>query len=109
MSDKRITTDDLTDEQIERIVNSRGFQKMLAYSRLAEGIGVLREQDEIYDSMVEAIRKQHSNVGSRNSVEEFFDLFVTEVEAFTEPLLDENGTELDSDTVEDLYVEDDDR
>ncbi|MFB6081821.1 MAG: hypothetical protein ABEJ67_03270 [Halanaeroarchaeum sp.] len=105
----RIRTEDLTDEQIERVLNSRGFQKMLAYNRLAEGIEVLREEDEIFDSMITSILKQHSTVKSEDSVREFFGLFVDEVETFTQPLVSENGddADLDSNDLEDLYVEED--
>lgn len=105
-SDRRISTDDLTDEQIEQVLNSRGFQKMLAYNRLAEGIEVLREEDEIYDSLVTSITKQHSQVRSESSVRDVLDLFRREVETFTEPLVDENGeSDIDGNDLEDLYVE----
>jgi len=60
----RLSTDDLTDEQIEAILNTRGFRKMLAYQRLAEGIQVLADEDEIYDSLVTSITKQHSQIRS---------------------------------------------
>lgn len=101
----RISTEDLTDEQIERVLNSRGFQKMLAYNRLAEGIAVLREEDQIFDSMVTSILKQHTNVTSEASIREFFELFVAEVETFTEPLVSENGDDVDGTDLEDIYVE----
>jgi len=105
----QIDTDDLTDEQIERIINSRGFQKMLAYSRLAEGIEVLADEDEIYDSLVNTITKQHSNVSTEGSVREVLSLFRSEVKTFTEPLVDaEDGEELESETLEEVYVEGDD-
>lgn len=107
--ENRISTEDLTDEQIERVLNSRGFQKMLAYNRLAEGIQVLREEDEIYDSLVTSITKQHSQVRSESSVRDVLDLFRREVETFTEPLVDQNGDDdLDGDDLEDLYVEEGD-
>lgn len=109
MSDERVRVEDLTDEQIEAVVNSRGFQKMLGYSRLAEGIDVLADEDEIFDSLVESIRKQHSNVNSEDSVREFFELFRSEVATFTEPLVDEAGDDVGASDLEDLYVEDGDR
>jgi len=84
----RLSTDDLTDEQIEAILNTRGFRKMLAYQRLAEGIQVLADEDEIYDSLVTSITKQHSQVRSEQSVRDVLDLFRREVETFTEPLVD---------------------
>lgn len=99
-----ITADDLTEEQIERVLNSRGFQKMLAYTKLADGIGVLEDEDEIFDSMVNSILKQHSTVQSEGSVREFFRLFRDEVKTFTEPLVGEDGEEVEARDLEDLYV-----
>lgn len=102
---EKISVDDLSDEQIEAILNTRGFRKMLAYSRLAEGIKVLRDEDEIYDSLVTSITKQHGQVRSESSVREVLDLFREEVEAFTEPLVDAEGEqEID---VDDLREESD--
>jgi len=106
---RRISTEDLTDEQIERVLNSRGFQKMLAYSRLADGIDVLEEEDEIFESMVNTITKQHSQVRSEASIREVLDLFQQEVATFTEPLVDENGDGMESTDLEDIYVEEGDR
>lgn len=106
---RRISTEDLTDEQIERVLNSRGFQKMLAYSRLADGIDVLEEEDEIFESMVNTITKQHSQVRSEASIREVLDLFQQEVATFTEPLVDENGDGMESTDLEDIYVEEGER
>lgn len=101
---ERITLDDLTDEQIEQVLNSRLFQKGLAYRRLADGIEVLEDEDEIFDSMVSSVLAKHSTVQSRGSVEEFFRLFKEEVQTFTEPLVAEEG-DMDAEDVEDLYIE----
>jgi uncharacterized membrane-anchored protein len=87
----RLSTDDLTDEQIEAILNTRGFRKMLAYQRLAEGVQVLADEDEIYDSLVSSITKQHSQIRSESSVRDVLDLFREEVETFTEPLVGDDG------------------
>lgn len=107
MGDDRITTDDLTDEQIERVLNSRGFQKMLAYSRLADGIEVLEDEDEIYESLVTSITKQHGSVSTESSVREVLKLFQQEVQTFTEPLVDSDGDDMNATDLEDLYVEED--
>jgi len=104
---ERISTDDLTDEQIERVLNSKGFQKMLAYSKLADGIDVLEEEDEIFESMVNTITKQHTSVSTEDSVREVLSLFRDEVSTFTEPLVDdENGDGMQSSDLEEIYVED---
>ena len=102
----RLSTDDLTDEQIEEILNTRGFRKMLAYQRLAEGIQVLADEDEIYDSLVTSITKQHSQVRSEQSVRDVLDLFRREVETFTEPLVDAEDPEEEVD-LNDLTVGED--
>jgi len=88
---ERLSTDDLTDEQIEAVLNMRGFRKMLAYQRLAEGIQVLEDEDEIFDSLVTSITKQHSQIRAESSVRDVLDLFREEVETFTEPLVGEDG------------------
>lgn len=105
MSDNRITTDDLTDEQIEEVLNSRGFQKMLAYQKLADGIEVLEEQDQLYDSMVNSIQKQHGSVSTEDSIRECLNLFREEVQTFTEPITDGDG-EQSAEDLEDVFVED---
>lgn len=99
---ERITVDELTDEQIEQILNTRGFRKMLAYQRLAEGVKVLEDQDEIYDSLVTSITKQHSSVTTEGSIVEALQLFRNEVETFTEPLVDADNPEQEVD-LDDLH------
>jgi len=105
VSMSRISVDDLTNDQIEAIVNSRGFQKMLAYNKLAEGVEVLRDQDEIFDSMVESIRKQHTTVNSSDSIRQFFDLFLSEVEAFTKPLVGDSDENVEATDIEDIFLD----
>jgi len=100
---ERLSTDDLTEEQIERVLNMRGFRKMLAYQRLSEGIQVLAEEDEIYDSLVTSITKQHSQIRAESSVRDVLDLFRQEVETFTEPLVGEDGEEQVD--LDDLYID----
>jgi len=34
---ERLSVDDLTEDEIEAVLNTRGFRKMLAYQRLAGG------------------------------------------------------------------------
>ncbi|AXR82293.1 hypothetical protein [Natrarchaeobaculum sulfurireducens] len=99
-----IDVDELSDEEIQAVVNTRGFQKMLAYRRLSDGIEVLEDEDQIFESMVASITKQHSQVRSEESTREFFRLFRDEVETFTDGLADEeNGA--DQGDLEDLIVE----
>ena len=56
-----IDLDELSDEEIEAVLNTRMFQKALAYRRLAAGIEVLEEEDQIFESLVSTITKQHSD------------------------------------------------
>ena len=108
MTRKPKTADDLTDEQIEQVLSMRGFQKMLAYGRLADGIEVLEEEDQMYDSMVSSITKQHGQVRSEESVREVLQLFREEVETFTEPMVDDSGDDVGVDDLEDLYQDGED-
>lgn len=105
MTETKLTADDLTDDQIERVLNSRGFQKMLAYSKLADGIDVLEDEDELFESMIKTIEARHGSIRSTDSVREVLRLFCEEVETFTGPLVeDDNG--MTGDDLEDLYVDD---
>lgn len=89
---------DIPEEQLERVLNSRLFQKGLRYQKLADGVEVLEDEDEIFESLVTSITKQHSQVRSPASVREVLDLFREEVETFTGPLTEEadpDGVEAD--------------
>lgn len=86
MTTNGIDPDDLTDDEITAVLNSRLFVKGLKYRRLADGIEVLEDDDEVYTSLVTSIHRQHSSIKSRSSVEEVLDLFREEVRTFTEPL-----------------------
>ena len=103
-----IAVSELSDEEIAAVVNTRGFQKMLAYRRLSDGIDVLEDEDQIFESMVASITKQHSQVRSEESTREFFRLFRREVETFTEGLADEEQ-DADQGDLEDLIVDGDRR
>lgn len=101
-----IDPDELSDEEIRAVVNTRGFQKMLAYRRLSAGIDVLEDEDQIFESMVTAITKQHSQVRSEDSTREFFRLFRDEVRTFTEGLADEDDeSQSDASDLRDLVEE----
>lgn len=81
-----VSTEELSEEEFETIVSSRGFQKMLLYRRLADGIEVVRTHDRLYESMVEAITDQHSEIDSVQTVQEVLSLLEEEVRTYTEPL-----------------------
>ncbi|QLG30124.1 hypothetical protein HUG10_21290 (plasmid) [Halorarum halophilum] len=97
--------DDIPDELIEKVINTQGFQKMVKYSQLADSVEVLEDDDSLFNSLVKNITSKHKNGISEESTREFFALFVEEVQTFTEPLVDDDGGEIDSAELEDLYVE----
>ncbi|MDG5775944.1 hypothetical protein VB773_14150 [Haloarculaceae archaeon H-GB2-1] len=101
-----IDVDELTADEIEQIVNTRMFQKALAYRRLADGIEVLADEDQVFDSLVTSITKQHSQVRSEDSTREFFQLFRQEVETFTEELTAEDESGGSTGDLQDLVVDD---
>lgn len=103
----RVSPDDLTDDQIARVLNTKLFQKGLAYSRLADGIEVLEDEDEIFDSMVNSITKQHSQIGTESSTREVLKLFREEIETFTEPLVEDDQS-ADAGDLEEVYVDEGD-
>lgn len=90
----RISPDSLSEEEFETVVQSRGFQKMVLYQRLAEGIEVLRTHDLLYESMVQAITEQHSEIESPETTQELLSLLEREVATYTDPLTAEDGEEL---------------
>lgn len=102
----RIDPDNIPPEMIERVVNTRGFQKMLAYTRLAHGLDALKDNDALYDSLVNSIEERHSRGLSDESIEEVLDLFVDEVETYTEGLVDDEDVDDPQELVDTFTVED---
>jgi hypothetical protein len=94
-----IDLEELTDQEIEAVVNTPAFRKSLKYRRLAQGIEVLEEDDAIYQQLVATILERHSSVGTKSSIEEVLDLFVEEVKTYTEGMdVSPDDGELDSDS-----------
>lgn len=81
-----ISKEELSEEEFEAVIASRGFQKMLLYQRLAEGIEVLQTHDRLYESMIQAITDQHSQIDSADTTQEVLSLLQHEVKKYTEPL-----------------------
>ena len=79
-----IDIDELSEEEIEAVMQTPAFQKSLKYRRLAQGIEVLEQDDGIYRQLVATITEQHGSVSTRSSVEEVLDLFVEELKTYTE-------------------------
>lgn len=82
-----VSPEDLSDEEFETVVQSRAFQKMLLYQRLADGIEVIKTQDRLYDSMVRAITEHHSEIDSVDVTREVLNHFESEVATYTEPVM----------------------
>lgn len=99
-----VELDELSDDEIEAVVNTRGSQKMLAYRRLADGIDVLEDEEQLFESMVTAITKQHSRVNSESTTREFFELFVAEVDAYTEGVAEEDDDAVAAAELSDLVT-----
>lgn len=91
----RISKEDLSEEELEAVISSRGFQKMMLYQRLADGIEVLQTQDRLYKSMVRVITEQHSEIDSVGSIEEVLSLLEQEIKTYTEPLDDDKHNKSD--------------
>lgn len=101
-----INPDELTEEEIEAVMNTPAFQKSLKYRRLAQGIEVLENDDAIYRQLVATITEQHGTVSTRSSVEEVLDLFVSEVKTYTEGMnVDPDETDEDpADVLEEVVT-----
>lgn len=102
----RVRLEDIPEDLVEDVINSAGFQKMLAYRKLSDGIEVLEENDQLFRSMVSSITKQHSQVSSERTTKEFFELFVAEVQDYTEGLVDDALEARNEDPLDDLVVDD---
>jgi len=103
-----VTVDDVPDHVLERVLNSRGFRKMVQYQHLAKGITALEEDGDLKDDLVSRITNQHSTVNTRASITEVLDLLVTEVRAFTEPMTEEADEDpVETDELEDLFIDED--
>ncbi|QZX98710.1 hypothetical protein [Halobaculum rubrum] len=105
MSD--FSVDELSDKEIEAVLNSAAFQKAAKYRRLAQGIEVLKEDDAIFQNLVSSITSQHGQIRSQDSVREVLDLLVEEIEAYTADLGVEPTDEGEDGTLDDLFVDED--
>ena len=100
-----IDPEELSDEEIQAVLQTPAFQKSVKYRRLAQGIEVLEEDDAIYRQLVATITEQHSSVGTKSSVEEVLDLFVDEVKTYTEGMeIEPEGDDLNG-SLENVFVE----
>ena len=100
-----IDPDELSDDEIEAVLQTSAFQKALKYRRLAQGIEVLEEDDAIYNQLVATITDRHSSVSTSSSVEEVLDLFVEEVQTYTQGMnLEPDDQKATAGDLEDVLV-----
>lgn len=78
--------EDLDEDELRRFVDSTLFRKWYAYRSLTDGIEALKEDDALYESLVEGVKRRQTRVNSRESVESILDALVAEVEDNTEVL-----------------------
>lgn len=90
-----ISFDDLTEDEIRRVVESEFFQKGVKYRRLADGLEVLEDDGVMYDKLVTGILSRQSRIQSRETVEQVLEAFVEEVEHYVDVVEDDGQGELD--------------
>lgn len=106
---ERLDPEEIPDPVLEQIINTKGFQRMVAYSKLADGIEVLNENDALYESLVNSITTRSRNVSSESTVEEILNLLVEEVEEYTNDMAEEADGDgeyehMDPAVLEDMFV-----
>lgn len=76
--------DDLDEDQLEEILNSKMLQKYLAYRDLASGIEALKEDDVMYEQLIKGIEDRVRV--KESTVKSVLSAFVKEVETNTTAL-----------------------
>lgn len=86
---------ELDDETVEQFLNSKLFQKYVAYRNLTDGIQALKEDEgPLYENFVEGVNRRVGGRLKRQSVESVIDAIIEEVEdntEFLESADDEDG------------------
>jgi hypothetical protein len=90
-----IDFEDLTEDEIRRVVESEFFQKGVKYRRLADGLEVLEDDGVMYDKLVTGILSRQSRIQSRETVEQVLEAFVEEVEHYVDVVEEDEQGELD--------------
>lgn len=88
--------DDLTNEQVEQILNSKVVQKYVAYRSLTDGVEALKEDDGVmYETFVDGVNRRVGRL-KRETVEQVIDAIIAEVEENTEFVesVEDDGDEL---------------
>jgi hypothetical protein len=98
--------EDLTESQLDRILNSKIVQKYVAYRSLTDGIQALKDDGAMFDTFVDGVhRREGVSRLSRDTVVDVIDAMVAEVEDNTAFI--EESDEGTAEMLEDLVVDED--
>lgn len=77
--------EDLTEGQLERLLNSKIVQKYVAYKSLTDGIEALKDDGAMFDTFVDGVhRRDGCSRLKRETVVDVIDAMVAEVEDNTD-------------------------
>jgi hypothetical protein len=101
-----VKPEDLTESQLDRILNSKIVQKYVAYRSLTDGIQALKDDGAMFDTFVDGVhRREGVSRLSRDTVVDVIDAMVAEVEDNTAFI--EESDEGTAEMLEDLVVDED--
>lgn len=77
--------DDLNEAQRKQFFESPLFKKYYAYRSFTDGVRAMQAADgHLYDALADGVLRRMSSVTSRDTVDEFFEALVAEVEEHTD-------------------------
>lgn len=104
-----IDLDDLSEAEVERVLNTPIFRRALAYKRLADGIEALKEDDEM---LTQLARDVNAEAGGRTKVDTtkgHLTALVTVVNKYTALVADDaDAPDATADDLQDLIVDEED-
>ena len=100
-----IKTDDLTEDQIERVLNTPIFRRALAYKHLSDGIESLKEDDQMFDQLVRDVNAQAGGRVKEDTTRRQLNAFVEVVEEYTALVEEGEGAEHVDEDLTDLVVD----
>lgn len=78
--------EDFDESELESILNSKMVQKYLAYSKLTEGIKSIKDDDVMYDQLLNGIKSRVSRDLAESTIEGVLQALIDEVESNTDAL-----------------------
>jgi hypothetical protein len=101
-----VKPEDLTESQLEQVLNSKIVQKYVAYRSLTDGIQALKDDGAMFDTFVDGVhRREGVSRLSRDTVVDVINAMVAEVEDNTAFI--EEGEEGTAEMLEELVVDED--